>query len=277
MNFGDLQIAPNFIYQKPLLGPIPNRPEDGLAARVVGLGPGRDDPFSVRTNREMLGVEIVLTQDPDPATWFWRWDNDLREGAKLAWSLGVNYRDLRTTQDAHTAYLADGVTRFALPGAAPGRDLWEANLRLVSRLSGTSRLVAHVYGGKAEGIGGATAQPENSALNRTINRVGGEARLVVGPVALEGFAKFNDWGPYDYHRDFNLTFPVQLMGDLSYSLGAPRWFQFPHTRLGIRAHWRSLDRFSPRYCPDEPDCSPLAPEGDPGREWEVRTYLHVSI
>ncbi len=49
------------------------------------------------------------------------------------------------------------------------------------------------------------------------------------------FAKFNDCGPYDYHRDFNLTFPVQLMGDLSYTLGKPRWFGLPQTRFGVRA------------------------------------------
>ena len=24
--------------------------------------------------------------------------------------------------------------------------------------------------------------------------------------------RFNDWGPYDYHRDFNLTYPFQLRG-----------------------------------------------------------------
>jgi hypothetical protein len=102
-------------------------------------------------------------------------------------------------------------------------------------------------------------------------------------VAFETFAKFNDWGPYDYHRDFNLTFPAQLMGDLSYSLGMPRWFDFPQTRFGVRATWRSLDRYSPRYCPASvpdatgtPQCDPTAP-GPNGREWEIRTYLRVAL
>ena len=36
------------------------------------------------------------------------------------------------------------------------------------------------------------------------------------------FAKFNDWGPYTFHRDFNLTYPMQLMADLSTTLGAVR-------------------------------------------------------
>jgi hypothetical protein len=35
------------------------------------------------------------------------------------------------------------------------------------------------------------------------------------------------------------------MGDLSWSLGRPDWFETPNTRLGIRGTWRSLDQFSP--------------------------------
>jgi hypothetical protein len=134
--------------------------------------------------------------------------------------------------------------------------------------------VAHAYAGTGEPNGDDT---------RLIHRYGADARLTWGSIAFASFAKVNDWGPYDYHRDFNLTFPVQLMGDVSYALGMPRWFDFPQSRLGVRAVWRSLDVYSPRYCPGlAPDgtgnlvCDPTAP-GDNGSEWEVRTYLHVSI
>ena len=91
----------------------------------------------------------------------------------------------------------------------------------------------------------------------------------------------NDWGPFDYHRDFNLTYPMQLMLDLSLNLGNPDWFALPGTSLGIRGTWRSLNEFSPRYAPlaavefEEP---PISPVGFPdGSEWEIRTYLHVNI
>lgn len=51
---GNFQIAPNFLWQKPLVGPMPN----GIDA------PGRlrniiDDPFAVRDNRETTAGEIV--------------------------------------------------------------------------------------------------------------------------------------------------------------------------------------------------------------------------
>jgi hypothetical protein len=94
----------------------------------------------------------------------------------------------------------------------------------------------------------------------------------------------NDWGPYDYHRDFNLTYPLQLMADLSYSVVMRKWFILPETRIGIRGTWRSLDQYSPRYCPVKtlnsagewvPD--PTAIGYGNGEEWEIRAYVHFSL
>jgi hypothetical protein len=55
----------------------------------------------------------------------------------------------------------------------------------------------------------------------------------------------------------------------------------PETRLGVRATWRSLNKFSPRYCPVRvPDlvggveCDPTFP-APTGSEWELRSYLTV--
>ena len=96
--------------------------------------------------------------------------------------------------------------------------------------------------------------------------------------------KVNDWGPFDYHRDFNLTFPLQLMADISTSLGKPGWFELPNSRMGLRYTWRSLDRYSPRYSPTTkidaagqvvPD--PTAVGFGNGQEWEIQTYFQVNI
>ena len=95
-------------------------------------------------------------------------------------------------------------------------------------------------------------------------------RLVKGQLKLVARRKFNDWGPYDYHRDFNLTFPTQLMGDLSYFLGQPTWFDVPAHAVGVRGTWRSLDRdLAPLLpcarCPSASGalvCDPTAPGRD---------------
>lgn len=274
VGMGKFQIAPNFLWQKPIVEPIPGDvTAPGRPRNVV------EDPFAVRENRETVGGEILVTYDPTPATWFWAWDNDVREDANLAWSLGLVFRHQPTTMDAGIGILEDGKTLFAFPGAPPKKDLWEVNIRAVSKLGYDTRVAGHVYFGPAAPNGWTYDETNPSpALTRFINRFGADARVIWGPVAFDAVAKFNDWGPYDYHRDFNLTFPVQLMGDLSYSLGTPRWFAAPQTKIGVRGTWRSLDEYSNRYCPGLTDgeCDPTLP-GDNGTEWEFRTYFHVSL
>ena len=72
------------------------------------------------------------------------------------------------------------------------------------------------------------------------------------------------------------------MGDLSHTLGSPQWFDTnPQTRIGVRATWRSLDQYSPRY--SEVTTDPVTrrlvprPGAANGSEWEVRTYLRFSM
>jgi len=269
VNLGNVQVAPNFLWQKPIVGPIPgNAPAPAQPRNVL------DDPFAVRANREMTAAELLITYDPTPATWMWAWDSDVREDAPLAASLGFVYRSMPTTQDAAIGILADGRTTFPFPGAPPARDLWEARARIVSKRPSGLGMVANLFVG--------TGEP-NGDDDRLVRRYGGDIRMVRGSGRLAAAAKFNDWGPYDYHRDFNLTFPTQLMADLSYVLGLPEWFDVPMTRIGIQGTWRTLDEHSPRYCPRRVadttgtlTCDPTAP-GPEGREWEIRTYLHIGL
>jgi hypothetical protein len=261
VNLGNFQVAPNFLYQKPLVDPIPgNVPAPGRPRNVL------DDPFAVRANRETTGIEILVGYDPTPATWMWQWDNDAREDARFAAALGYVFRHCPTTQDASIYIDSTGVTTFPFPGAPPANDLWEVWARILASSGPDLRLVASIYCGNAEPNGWDYAG--NPILNREIHRFGAQARLALKQNAFEAAARFNDWGPYDYHRDFNLTFPVQLMGDVSRTLGLPRWFSAPQTRVGVRGTWRSLDENSNRY---------LAADPDNGSEWEVRTYLHLSM
>lgn len=273
-NLGKFQIAPNFLWQKPIIGPIPRDvPVPGRPRNVqVQL-----DPFAVRANRETVGAELLLCYDQTPGTWMWMWDNDAREDASLAASLDIVYRHLPTTQDAATGIGVDPegqLFRFAFPGATPPRDLWEARGRIVSRLGPTERLVATLFVGSAE---------PNGDDGRLLKRYGGDGRLTVGSLALAASARFHDFGPYDYHHDFNLTFPAQLMADLSHTLGTPRWLGAQQTKLGVRGLWRALNRYSPRFCPIElpddtgtPRCEPDAPLPN-GNEWEIRSYLTLSL
>jgi hypothetical protein len=266
---GKLQIAPNFLWQKPLEGPITTDvPAPGRPRNIL------DDPFVVRTNREQVASEILFTYDPTPGTWMYDWENDRSEDSKLAVSAGFVFRHMATTQDAAIGFLADRST-FAFDGAPPAKDLWEINARIVSKINPDFGFITTIYGGPAQG---------NGSDARTIDRFGLDLKMIYNKVKLSSFVRVNDWGPYDYHRDFNLTFPLQLMTDISYGIGKPDWFILPGTRIGLRGTWRSLDQYSNRYNPTQivdvtgnlvPD--PTAIGFSNGQEWEIRTYLQINI
>ena len=286
---GNFQVAPNFLWQKPLVGPMPN----GIEA------PGRlrnilDDPFAVRSNRETTAGELLLTYDPTPGTWMYDWDNDETEDAPFAASLGFVYRHQPTAQDAAIGILADGRSTFAFALSAPAHDLWETNLKVTSKITKDFGLIAGAYFGTAQA---------NGDDERLIRRAGGDLRMIYkkirlnaalkfndwGPmiykkIRLNAALKFNDWGPYDYHRDFNLTFPFQCMVDLSTNLFKPKWLGPLSTRVGIRGTYRTLDKYSNRYLAGyvsdgnggfiESADIIGAPKGN---EWEIRTYISFSL
>ncbi|WP_396191722.1 glycoside hydrolase family 2 TIM barrel-domain containing protein [Flavobacterium sp.] len=265
----NLQIAPNFLWQKPLVEAMPNDVDAPGRLRNI-----QSDPFVVRANRETLGGELLLTYDPTPATWMYEWDNDMAEDAKFAFSTGFVFRHLPTTQDAAIGFLSNR-TSFAFERSAPAHDLWESNTRIVSKISPELGLITNFYFGNGQ---------SNGSDARLIERIGGDMRLIYRKVKLTHSFKINDWGPFDYHRDFNLTYPVQLMLDLSTSVGKPDWFILPNTKIGIMGTWRSLDQYSPRYSPTAvpPNTFPPVPVISPvgfgnGSEWEVRTYIHINI
>lgn len=266
-SFGDFQVAPNFLWQKPLVDAMPNDvTSPGRLRNVI------DDPFVVRANRKTTAGEILFTYDPTPGTWMYEWDNDRKEDAKFAMNFGFVYRHLPTTQDAHIGFLANR-TFFAFPNSVPAADLWEVHSRVVSKVNPDFGLIANIYAGNGQA---------NGNSQRTIDRFGTDIRVIYKKMKVMGAVKVNDWGPFDYHRDFNLTFPIQLMLDISTSIGKQDWFLLPSTKIGLRGTWRSLNEFSPRYSPNTTlpfsNAPIISPVGfDDGSEWEIRTYIHINI
>ncbi len=266
-SFGNFQLAPNFMWQRPLVDPMPND--------VSAPGKLRNwisDPFAVRGgNRETMGFEMLMSFDPTPETWMYEWNNDRAEDAKFAMNLGFVYRKHYTAQDAHIGFLANR-SFLIFPQSAPQEDLWEVHSRMVSKINNKTGIIANLFYGNGQA---------NGDSERLITRYGGDLRMIHKSIKVQTHVRINDWGPFDYHRDFNLTYPVQLMLDLSTNLGNPDWFVLPGTTLGIQGTWRSLDEFSPRYEPlkaAEFEDPPISPVGFPnGSEWEIRTYLHVNI
>jgi hypothetical protein len=205
----------------------------------------------------MFGAELLLVFDPTPASWFFAWDNAQKENAPFAASIDVIYKRLPTIQDASIGVLGSGQA-FAFPNSTPANDLFEVWARFVANL-GEVHVTGSAWGGTAQANGNST---------RLVTRGGFEARIDYSRLVISGFFKVNDFGPYDYHRDFNLTFRVQSMLDIAWTATAPRWFLPLQTRFGVAGKYRVLDVYSPRY--------DLA-QALVGNEWEVKTYVRFSL
>ena len=106
-------------------------------------------------------------------------------------------------------------------------DLWEVNSRIVSKINPDFGFIANLFTGNGQ---------SNGSDARVINRSGADVRWIYKKFKMQNMVQINDWGPYDYHRDFNLTYPIQLMTDLSTSVGRPDWFVLPDTKLGLRGN-----------------------------------------
>jgi hypothetical protein len=145
--------------------------------------------------------------------------------------------------------------------APPAHDVWEATAAWSSARWRPLRLAGTVYAGQDQARAG---DP------RLVTRFGGSLTAVHGGYRFGTLLKLRDWGPYDYHRDFNLTYPLQWYGDLSY--GLPRGgLGLSDARLGLRWQLRLLDGFSEGYVPSEADPRRI------GGEAEALTYLELSM
>jgi hypothetical protein len=265
IQLGSFQVSPNVLYQKPLIGPNPTI-GDAYDAQTGRYYPGvrprnvLTDAFTVLDNRETLGAELLLTFDPTPGTWFWSWDREMREDAPFAAGLDLVYRHQPTSRDATIAILADG-SAVPFGSAPPATDEWETSLRVVANPSRRLKLYGTAFVGNSQS-GGEDA--------RKVLRYGVDGSVLLDTLLLTAQLRLNDWGPYDYHRVFNLTYPLQLGGDLSYGLKRPVLGTVT-TRFGLRGLVRMLDQYS------EGLSAAALEEGLKGREYEVGAYAILSL
>lgn len=269
LQFGDLQIAPNLLFQRPFVGPNPRI--DGvydpatqtyfapIRARTTYTGVTPHEPFAVLDNRETEAAELLITYDPTAPTQFYQWDRFNREDAPFAANLDLVYRHQPTSRDSRIAVLSTG-ERFAFGAAPPAHDVWDATFNFAAAGLPPVRLFGSVFVGQNQAWGD---DP------RLVTRFGGSLRLAYQDFLVTTRVLFNDWGPYDYYRDYNLTYPLQWYGDASWGF-LPALVGPPQTRFGVRGQYRRLDRYSDGWA------NPLAP-GRSGSEYEITTYIQAAL
>jgi beta-galactosidase len=241
MNFGNFMLFPRVLYRENLVDANPSIPADIGPGGVLfpGLTPRNrdDDPFAVLGNREARAAELMLTWDPTPETPFYAWDNDLREDAAFAYNIGLNYTEYPTFTDAHLFFYNEGGTNAPFGGGLPAEEVWSLASRMVFNPNTSARYIADILIGSDQ----STGNPEGGT--RDFYELKG-TMILRNRHILTGYFKKDAWGPYDFHRQFNVTFPEQFMLDYSVLLDQRR-DRLRSTQVGIRALYRSLDENSP--------------------------------
>ena len=240
LRFGDWMLYPRALYRDNLVHANPFI-EPSIAGGVFspGINPRdpENDPFAVLGNREARSAEMYLTYDPTGATQFYDWDNDWREDAKFAFNIGGTYTEYPTPTDSYVFFYRPLKINAPYGEGLPAEDVWGVSSRMVfnpnSRQKHIVKLIRAYEQSTGNPDGGARKHWQfhwKSEFNR---------RHV-----FSGYFMKDAFGPYDFYRDFNITFPEQIKLDYSVRLGMTGQLgsvedERRATRLGLRAVYRS--------------------------------------
>lgn len=237
---GNVWLLPRALYRENLLDATPSL-EPGIDG--VDLFPGlsprnRDrDPFAVLDNRQALAGEFFITYDPTPASFFYAWDSDRKEDAGFACSIGGNFTRYETDTDASLFFYQAGNTNAPFGSGMPAEDVWLAKGRFVFNPNLDLKIIANVEVGKQQASGnpdGDSPQFVSVATDFIMHK----------KHYISAYAKKDAWGPLDWYRQFNITFPYQFM--LDYSVLIDNFLSKTNSsRLGFRSLLRTLDENSP--------------------------------
>ncbi len=237
---GNFWLLPRALYRENLIDSNPSlEPYVDGGDFFPGLSPrNRDkDPFAVLDNRQALAGEFFLTYDPTPASYFYAWDSDRKEDAAFAFSVGGNFTRYETVTDANLFFYREGNTNAPFGSGMPAEDVWLAKGRFILNPNPGLKIIANLEGGKQQASGnpeGASPQYLSLATDFVVDR----------KHYISAYAKKDAWGPLDWYRQFNITFPYQFM--LDYSVLIDNFLSKTNSsRLGFRSLFRTLDENSP--------------------------------
>ncbi len=248
INFGDFMVYPKVMYRDNLVHANPFiEPSIGPGGIVEpGIVPrNRDsDPFAVLDNREARSGEIFLTYDPTGESFFYSWDNDYKEDARFAFNIGGNYTEYPTSTDSFQFFSELTNTNAAFGVGLPAEDVWSLSSRMVFNPTTRAKYILNIERGFQQ----STGDPDGGS--RKFWELEGKVVLNNKHI-IEGYAKFDAFGPYDFQRQFNIVFPEQFKIDYSMILDGsgdqPGETYGTGTRVGIRALWRGLDENDPSF------------------------------
>jgi len=183
-------------------------------------------PFSVTSNREAEAIEIFATYDTTPNTYFYEWDNYLKEDAPVAFNIGLTHINFRGKTDSNIMDFDTG----AFPDAGRGAEkVTKVEGRLVLNPSETIRLNMNFAAGEKQPIFSDVAVSDFVSVDGTV--VHASKNLYQFKLARDAY------GEYDFQEDQGIAYPLQMV------LGYERILDLGDgdSRVGVKGTKRTND------------------------------------
>mgnify|MGYP002640207282 CR=1 FL=1 len=237
---GDFTIYPRFLVRKnivdanPLIDPVSTG-----TTLSPGISPRNydDDPFAVLGNREAKSAEVILTYDPTPASYFYHWNADVTEDAPFAFNLGLTYTEYDTATDSDRFFYEEANTNAAFGKGLTAEDVYLVKSKMIFNPGNSVKYIFDLQRGRQQ----TTGKPDEESVEFTSL----EAKAVINSRhIISGYVKNDAFGPYDFYRQFNLTYPKQYKLEYTRLLDSQK-SEKNSSSLGVRVFYRTLDELSP--------------------------------
>ena len=240
---GNVSIVPRLFYRENIVDanddPQGPRTEGNLFYPGIDTRNTDDDPFAVLGNRAAKSAEIYLTYDPTPGTYFYDWDNDLREDAKFAFNVGITATSYETGTDSSVYYNDDIQAQVSTGGSLPAEDVWLLKSKMVFNPRSGSRAVINLEAGKQQ-----PSRKFAGEVAETNKYFSAQGKYVLNDQHIfSATYKKDAWGPYDYQRDFNIKYPDQIELAYTHLLDKGKTEE-KSSKVGVKTLYRTLDENS---------------------------------
>lgn len=183
-------------------------------------------PFSVTSNREADALELFATYDTTPDTYFYEWDNYLRENAPVAFNIGLTHIDYKGKTDSNIMNFDTG----AFPDAGRGAEkVTKVEGRLVLNPSNSIRLNMNFAAGKKQPVFSDVAVSKFASVAGTVTHT--SKNIYQFKLARDAY------GEYDFQEEQGVAYPWQMV------LGYERILNLGDgdSRIGVKRTKRTND------------------------------------
>ncbi|MCW8845946.1 MAG: hypothetical protein OQK99_08935, partial [Gammaproteobacteria bacterium] len=119
----------------------------------------------------------------------------------------------------------------------PAEEVWTLSSRMVFNPNQRAKYIVNLVSGFDQSTGDPTGG------TRKFYELEGKVILNKRHI-ISGYFKKDAWGPYDFHRQFNITYPEQFKLDYAVLLD-DLFDERRSTKVGVRVLYRTVDENSP--------------------------------